>query len=119
VTDKLGTPTYTTDFAANLLALIETGAFGLYHMACQGEGSRYDVAVEMLRLLGRSDVEVVGVESDHFQDEYPAPRPRSEMMRNLMLELRGLNLMRPWQEALADYLATLEPLVPGEVNTRA
>jgi hypothetical protein len=26
------------------------------------------------------------------------------MMRNYMLELHGLNQMRPWQEALRDYL---------------
>jgi hypothetical protein len=26
------------------------------------------------------------------------------MMRNYMLELHGLNLMRPWQIALRDYL---------------
>lgn len=106
VTDKLGTPTYTKDFAANLLALVATDGWGLYHMACLGEGSRFDVAVELLRLIGRDDVEVVGVSSDYFAEAYPAPRPRSEMMRNLMLELRGLDRMRPWQVALRSYLET-------------
>ena len=100
VTDKLGTPTYTEDFAANLLALIGTDGYGLYHMACRGDGSRFDVAVELLRLIGRDDVEVVGVTSDYFVEAYPAPRPSSEMMRNLMLDIRGLNRMRPWQAAL-------------------
>ena len=52
VTDKLGTPTYTVDFAMNLLALLETDLHGLYHMACRGEGSRFDVAKELVRLLG-------------------------------------------------------------------
>ena len=73
-------------------------------MACQGEGSRYDVAREIVNFFGRGDVEVVPVTSDAFADEYPAPRPRSEMMRNYMLELRGLNRMRPWREALTEYL---------------
>ena len=43
VGDKLGTPTYTPDFARTFLGLIDSGLYGLYHMACEGEGSRYDV----------------------------------------------------------------------------
>ena len=106
VTDKLGTPTYTQDFATNLLELVGTGFFGRYHMACLGEGSRFDVAREIVDFLGRRDVEVVPVTSDAFATEYPAPRPRSEMMRNYMLDLRGMNRMRPWQIALREYLHT-------------
>jgi RmlD substrate binding domain. len=52
----------------------------------------------------RHDVDVIPVTSEAFADEYPAPRPRSEMMRNYMLELRGMNRMRPWREALHEYL---------------
>jgi dTDP-4-dehydrorhamnose reductase len=104
VTDKLGTPTYTEDFARNLLALVETPFYGLYHMACLGRGSRLDVAKELLAYYGRDDVEVKPVTSDFFAQTYPAPRPYSEMMRNYMLDLHGLNLMRPWQVALREYL---------------
>ncbi|HEY7520828.1 MAG TPA: SDR family oxidoreductase [Methylomirabilota bacterium] len=110
VTDKLGTPTYAPDFAACLVRLMETGSYGLYHMACRGYGTRYDVAKKILEILGRTDhVELVPVGSEHFREQYPAPRPRSEMMRNLMLDLQGLNTMRPWQDALDDYLARLLP----------
>lgn len=105
VTDKWGTPTYTEDFAGNLLALIETPFYGRYHMACLGEGTRYDVAVALVEFLGVDGVTVLPVTSDAFADEYPAPRPRSEMMRNYMLDLRGMNRMRPWRDALAEYLA--------------
>jgi dTDP-4-dehydrorhamnose reductase len=104
VTDKLGTPTYTEDFARNLLPLIETPFYGLYHMACRGRGSRLDVARALLDYYGRTDVEVQPVTSDYFAETYPAPRPHSEMMRNYMLDLHGLNLMRPWEVALRDYL---------------
>jgi dTDP-4-dehydrorhamnose reductase len=108
VTDKLGTPTYTQDFARNLLELVETPFYGRYHMACRGEGSRFDVASEIVQYYGRADVEVIPVTSEAFAEEYPAPRPRSEMMRNYMLELRGMNRMRPWREALRDYLDTAQ-----------
>lgn len=105
VTDKLGTPTYTEDFARNLLELVDTPLYGRYHMACQGEGSRFDVAQAIVDHCGRADVLVVPVTSEVFAVDYPAPRPRSEMMRNYMLDLHGMNRMRPWREALAAYLS--------------
>ncbi len=106
VTDKLGTPTYAPDFSRCLLGLIGSGMTGLYHMACGGEGSRYDVAAEILRILGRHDIELVPVTSEHFADEFPSVRPPSEIMRNLVLDLQGMNTMRPWRQALAEYLHT-------------
>ena len=104
VDDKLGTPTYTRDFADNLLLLVSTGFYGRYHMACVGEGSRFDVAREIVAHAGRQDVEVVAVDSSYFAETYFAPRPRSEIMRNYMLDLHGLNRMRPWRVALTEYL---------------
>ncbi|HET8568506.1 MAG TPA: SDR family oxidoreductase [Candidatus Limnocylindria bacterium] len=105
VGDKLGTPTYAPDFARCLTALVATGSYGLYHMACLGRGTRFDVARKILDVLGRRDVRLVEVGSDHFKEQYPAPRPRSEMMRNLMLDLQGLNTMRHWEIALEEYLS--------------
>ncbi len=106
VTDKLGTPTYAPDFSRCLLGLLDSQMFGLYHMACGGSGSRYDVAAEILRLLGRTDIELVPVTSDHFAEEFPSVRPPSEIMRNMVLDLQGMNTMRPWRVALAEYVYT-------------
>lgn len=106
VTDKLGTPTYTPDFANTFLGLVESGVYGLYHMACEGDGSRYDVAERILEVLRRDDVELVAVDSEFFHDEFPSPRPRSEIMRNMVLDLQGMNRMRPWRVALEEYLLT-------------
>ena len=112
VGDKFGTPTYTYDFAQNMLELVETPFYGRYHMACLGEGSRYqDVALEIVDFYGRRDVSVVPVTSDAFVDDYPAPRPRSEMMRNRMLELRGMNRMR--RGAKDEYLELRLPPLAG------
>lgn len=105
VGDKLGTPTYAPDFSRCLVRLIETGESGLYHMACQGSCSRYDVARKIVQVLGLEDaVDVVEVTSDFFAEEYSAPRPRSEMMLNTRLDRLGLNTMRPWEESLDEYL---------------
>lgn len=104
VADKFGTPTYTKDFSLGLANLIKTNYYGMYHMACRGFGTRYDVAKEILKILGREDIKIHKVNSDFFINDYPAPRPKSEMMRNLMLDLRGMNLMKSWQESLKEYL---------------
>jgi dTDP-4-dehydrorhamnose reductase len=106
VDDKLGTPTYTIDFARNLDALIGTDFYGLYNMVCGGETGRYEVAQELVSILGIEDtVKVNAVSSDYFSKEYFAPRPPSERLANYKLTLRGLNQMRDWRVALKDYIS--------------
>lgn len=119
VGDKLGTPTYTPDFARTFLGLIDSELYGLYHMACEGRGSRYDVAARILEILGLTDrIELVEVTSDFFAEEFYSTRPYSEIMRNMNLDLQGMNLMRPWQVALEEYInnefADLIPTDPSQ-----
>src|SRR3989338_4056029 len=104
VSDKFGTPTYGKDLLSGIHRLLETGYYGLYHMANKGVCSRYDVALELQKILGRQDIEMLPVSSALFP--LPAPRARSEAMRNLKLELLGLDGMRPWQDALGEYVTT-------------
>ena len=104
VNDRWGTPTYTHDFALNLFRLIESLKYGTYHMACEGSGTRHDVARAILEICGREDIELIPVDSSYFESNYFAPRPISEMMRNAKLSALGINLMRPWREALRDYI---------------
>lgn len=107
VHDKLGTPTYTFDFAANVQALLEAEYWGLYNMVCEGVTSRLEVAHELVRALGLAErVRINEVSSDFFKSEFFAPRPDSERLINRKLELRGLNRMRDWREALHEYLGT-------------
>jgi len=112
VHDKLGSPTYGKDLLRGIQRLIETGYYGLYHMVNKGFCSRYDVALAVRDALKRSDISIVPVSSAHFP--LPAPRARSEAMRNLKLELLGLDLMRPWEDALREYIETeLAPALSG------
>ncbi len=104
VTDLLGSPTYTHDFAAGMVRVVREAPYGTYHQVCHGTASRYDVALAFVELLGLADrVEVVPVTSDHFADVYFAQRPRSEQLVNDRLAGLGLDTMRHWREALADY----------------
>ena len=109
VNDKWGSPTFAKDLLTGIHRLLPTGYYGLYHMANPGSGSRYDVALAVRDALQRPDVSITPVSSDEFP--LPAPRARSEVLRNLKLELLGLHRMRPWQEALLEYVQT--ELVPA------
>lgn len=122
VDDKLGTPTYTIDFARNLNALAKTEYYGLYNMVCGGETGRLEVAQELIRVLGLEDsVDVKPVHSDFFAKDYFAPRPPSERLTNYKLDLRGLNLMRDWRLSLKEYVRDyyadfVKPFAPNYIG---
>jgi dTDP-4-dehydrorhamnose reductase len=102
VDDLIGSPTYAADLLAGICRLMETGAYGVYHMANAGWCTRYESALAIRDALDRADVEIVPVSSDHFP--LPAPR-RSEALCSVKLEGLGIR-MRPWQEALREYVLT-------------
>lgn len=104
VDDKIGSPTYAKDLVRGIKRLLETGYYGLYHMVNAGSASRYDVALVVRDALGCPNIHIVPVSSAHFP--LPAPRARSEAMRNLKLDLLKLNSMRSWQEAVGEYVKT-------------
>ncbi len=109
VDDKLGTPVYARDFLAGVRQLLDSGRHGLYHVVNEAMVSRYEVALAIRDVLGRADVEVNAVSSAHFP--LPAPRGRSEALGGLKLQLLGIPGLRPWTDALRDYV--LNELVPG------
>lgn len=105
VNDKMGTPTYTYDFAANVRSLLDAEYWGLYNMVCEGSTSRLEVAREMIAIFGLTDrVRINEVGSDFFKQEFFAPRPDCESLINRKLALRNLNMMRDWRVALREYL---------------
>ena len=111
VGDKLGSPTYTVDFALGIHGLLESELYGLYNQVCGGGGSRYDVAVELVRLLGlERTVAVEKVSSEFFAREYFAMRPASEQLVNTKLDARHLNVTRDWRVCLAEYVRCFPPI---------
>ena len=105
VNDKLGTPTYTQDFARNVKLLIEKGQRGLFNMVCNGLTSRLEVTRELISLTGlNGEIKITEVSSDYFAEEYFAERPDCERLINKRLNDIVLNIMRDWKVALSDYL---------------
>ena len=101
VDDKLGTPCYTYDLARIIEHLLDKRACGVYHGACSGSGSRYDVAKHLITQLSLdSRVKVKKVDSQFFKESYFAPRPRSEKLLNTKIP----HLIRDWRVCLEEYI---------------
>jgi dTDP-4-dehydrorhamnose reductase len=101
VTDEISNPTYTLDLAAAIAQLIKTGQYGTYHLTNAGYCSRYDFAREILRLTGRETIPIEPITLADYQRASTVP-PFTPLANTRATEL-GITL-RPWQEALADYL---------------
>ncbi len=105
VNDKIGSPTYTQDFAKNVRLLLEQEIWGLYNMAGGDVTGRLGVAKEIVKIMNlESKVIIKEVSSDYFKKDYFAVRPPCERLINRRLSLRGLNIMRDWKVALKEYL---------------
>jgi dTDP-4-dehydrorhamnose reductase len=96
-------PTSTAALAANMVALLRSDAFGLYHMSCEGETTWFEFARRVIELEGL-DVTVVAVPNDYYETSFA--RPESTYLVNAALRDVGLDLMPSWQDALETYLGT-------------
>ena len=105
VNDKLGTPTYTHDFARNVKSLLQGEFWGVYNLVCEGLTGRLEVAQELIKILQlESRVTIIPVDSNFWKETYFAIRPPSERLINKKLSLRSLNVMRDWRVCLREYI---------------
>lgn len=107
VNDKFGTPTYTYDLSRTIEKLINTEHYGVYHVACRGKTNRIEMAKHIIRLLGVDGAKINEVDSSFFKQDFSVPRASSERMVNKNLQEKGLDLMRPWEEAIEHYITTV------------
>ena len=99
--DKYGSPTYTGNVAAAIPALLESGEYGLYHLANEGGCSRADYVRAIVEAFGL-ETRVTDVDSSHFPRR--APVPDCEMLTSYNLAYAGLPALPPWREALERYV---------------
>lgn len=105
VNDKWGTPCHTYDLAQSIKYLLDHDAYGLYHGACDGGGTRVDVARFLLECLGATNqVKIREVDSSFFKENYFAPRPKSEKLINVELKKIAPHLTRDWKICLKEYV---------------
>lgn len=101
VNDQVLTPTYTKDVAEKIKELVQTQAYGLYHITNSGECSWYQFASKIFELLGLAPDFGSTTTAEYGAK---ARRPAYSVLAREKLKHLGLGDMRPWPEALVEYL---------------
>jgi dTDP-4-dehydrorhamnose reductase len=103
VADEVGSPTYTADLAEAIVELLGSGEIGgTHHVVNAGQASRADWARELFR-AARVNVDIEEVPASTWP-RASTPPPWAVLDPT---PLPGGEPLRPWPEALADYLPSL------------
>lgn len=94
VSDQKGSPTYAKDLVHTIKKLLLEDATGIRHAVNSGSASQYEFMQEIVRIMNGTSV-VKPVSAADFRTD--APRWKNKALASDL----G---MRPWQEALRDYL---------------
>jgi dTDP-4-dehydrorhamnose reductase len=101
VSDQIGNPTWTEEIARQIDRIIERDLRGIIHAASGGSCSRFDLAAELFKTMNYA-VDLESASSDAFPR--PARRPANSSLENARLNDAGVNVMRPWRDALHDFI---------------
>jgi dTDP-4-dehydrorhamnose reductase len=101
VTDQVLSPTFTADLALKTRELIEQDAVGLFHLTNAGECSWFEFARGVFDLAG-VEAKMEPIRTDQTQRR--ARRPSYSALTTTRLAEVGLSPLRPWKEALGNYL---------------
>ena len=97
VTDQIGSPTFGKDLVSGIKKLLIKDARGIYNLANKGVCSRYELAEEIVNILGKKTKILRAKMSDFGMD---AKRTYNEGM------VSKTNTQRSWQKALKEYIKT-------------
>lgn len=97
INDVYGSPTYGKDVIAGIKQLLAGEKKGVFHVANAGSATRFDIVEEIVR-IAKAKTAVRGVPRDHFESGHLLPT--NEAVSSAMISLR------PWQDALEEYLKT-------------
>jgi dTDP-4-dehydrorhamnose reductase len=104
VDSEIVTPTSTTELGRQMVKLCQSDFYGLYHATAEGSCSWHEFAREIFAITNtKVSLEVAG------PNEFPAkvPRPKYSVLENQGLKSHGLNIFKPWQEGVREYLASM------------
>lgn len=106
VDDERGCPTYTVDLARGLWRLLEVEARGIVHLTNRGACTRLELARAALEDAGLLEaVALEGIPAGEWDS--PTRRPLNAVLTSERLGELGVESLRPWREAVRDYVAVL------------
>jgi dTDP-4-dehydrorhamnose reductase len=103
VNDQTGSPTYTADLAKAISELIQFDARGIFHVTNSDLCTWYTFGQAILKFSGVNRVRVLPISSKELGR--PAARPSYSVLNCQKLKKETGLMMRPWSEALKDYLS--------------
>jgi dTDP-4-dehydrorhamnose reductase len=106
VIDQTSIPTYALDLAERIETLAGLKDYGLYHVTNTGPTTWYEFARRALDLTGLAATEIQPVTRKDLKQA--AARPRNSALQCLKSEELGLEPLRHWSEALADFVRVVE-----------
>jgi len=102
VDDQRGSPTYSKDLASQTLRMVDARCRRTYHVTNSGSCTWFELASQALEFAAIHTVALAPVSTLEFPR--PAPRPANSILANARLQREGFRLMRPWQDAVREYV---------------
>jgi dTDP-4-dehydrorhamnose reductase len=102
VADQRLQPTFTADLAAAILDAVERDATGVVHLTAADTCSWHEFTLAIMELAG-ADVPVEPVSTT--VPPGGVDRPLNGVLARPRADAVGLPALRPWREALADYMS--------------
>jgi dTDP-4-dehydrorhamnose reductase len=102
VADQRLQPTFTADLAQSLIEAVEKDASGLLHLTASGACSWFEFTEAIMELAG------IDVPIEAVQTTIPPgspDRPLNGVLARPRADALGIAPLRPWREALADYMS--------------
>lgn len=101
VDDQVGHPTFADDAARGMLALVEAGASGVFHLTNQGAVSWCGFARAVLEAAGDDPSRVAAITTADLQPPRPAKRPANSVLDNAAMRAAGLTMLDDFRVPLA------------------
>ncbi len=98
-TDQLESPTYTLHLAEAVEHLLQTGAYGTYHVTSEGVCTRLEFARFVLQAAGRGEEALEASKRQRL-----AARPRRTVLDCRLFRLVTGHAMAHWHDGIRDYL---------------
>ncbi|MFZ2086956.1 MAG: dTDP-4-dehydrorhamnose reductase [Desulfobaccales bacterium] len=113
VDDQFGSPTWSLRLAQQVARLLMAGGEGIYHASGEGYCTWFALARHFLSCLG-----IEKPLRPCATSEFPTPavRPQNSILENRRLKEAGLNVMRPWQEDVSEFVEVFRDELLNEVR---
>lgn len=104
ICDQIGSFTYVIDLADAIFNIIKSENYGTYHIVNGDYGTWLDFLLKAKEIM-KFNTELIPVKTDELN--LPAPRPKFAPLGSKNYEFLFDKKIRPWQDALVDFIKTL------------